>query len=99
MIPSLARSNVTVERLMGKLDSQLNSAPTSNIYSIENRILFRNHNTSDWIILKSTSKQKEIINSARIQNQTVMKTSKERKRIIYEEHVNMINERKKIKKS
>lgn len=91
-------NNITVERLMGKLDSQLNSAPTSNISSIENRILFRNNNTSDWLNLKSTNKQKEIINSARIQNQTVMKTSKERKRIIYEEHVNIMNERKRTKK-
>jgi hypothetical protein len=42
-----APNNITVERLMAKLDTSIKSSPNSNTYSMENAIMFRNNKTNE----------------------------------------------------
>ena len=42
-------NNITVERLMAKLDSQLKAAPSANVSTIESYVMFRNNQTSSWL--------------------------------------------------
>lgn len=71
-------NNITVERLMAKLDSHMKSAPTANIDTIQNCVMFRNNNTISWLHNKDRAEQKLVIEQARKQNDTIIKKRKER---------------------
>jgi hypothetical protein len=71
-------NNITVERLMAKLDSQLKAAPSANVSTIESSVMFRNNQTSSWLDEKDDIKQNSIVTSARKQNAYMINQRKER---------------------
>jgi hypothetical protein len=79
-------NNITVERLMAKLDSQMKSAPTANIDTIENCVMFCNNNTISWLQNKDRAEQKLVIEQARKQNDTIIKKRKERQEQLQKDH-------------
>jgi hypothetical protein len=60
------------ERLMAKLDLQMKSAPTANIDTIENCVMFCNNNTISWLQNKDRAEQKLVIEQARKQNTVIL---------------------------
>ena len=91
-------NNITVERLMAKLDSHMKSAPTANIDTIENCVMFRNNDTISWLQNKDRDEQKLVIDNARKQNDLIIKKRKERQEQLKKDHQNVIHEREKNKK-
>jgi hypothetical protein len=79
-------NNITVERLMAKLDLQMKSAPTANIDTIENCVMFCNNNTISWLQNKDRAEQKLVIEQARKQNDTIIKKRKERQEQLQKDH-------------
>jgi hypothetical protein len=50
-----APNNITVERVISKLDTSIKSSPNSNTYSMENAIMFQNNKTNEWLHSKCES--------------------------------------------
>lgn len=95
---SCPSNNITVERLMAKLDSQLRTAPTANISSIENSILYKNNDTETWLENKSENEQGNIISSARKEVKQNISVIKNRKKQLFNNHVLIIKEREKAQR-
>jgi UDP-N-acetylglucosamine transferase subunit ALG13 len=91
-------NNITVERLMAKLDSQLKAAPSANVSTIESSVMFRNNQTSSWLDEKDDIKQNSIVTSARKQNAYMINQRKERKQQLLKDHQKIIQERESAKK-
>ncbi|XP_048770832.2 uncharacterized protein LOC125676980 [Ostrea edulis] len=87
---SCTTNNICLERLMGKLDFKLNSAPVSTLNTIESTITFSDNKTQKWIEEKEQHEQKMIIENARKENLHFMKIEKERKDHLYEQQVQIL---------
>ncbi|XP_053389780.1 uncharacterized protein LOC128552748 [Mercenaria mercenaria] len=91
------QNNITVERLMAKLDSGLNKAPNINIENLESRIIYQNNNTGLWIERKDQNEKFKIISKARMERTQVQKINNDKRKEIYEASIITINERKRKK--
>jgi hypothetical protein len=86
-------NNITVERLMETLDSQLKAAPSANVLTIGSSVMFRNNQTSSWLDEKNDIKHNSIVISARKQNAYMINQRKERKQQLLKDHQQIIQER------
>jgi hypothetical protein len=93
MTKSCPPNNITVERLMAKLDSLLKAASSANVSTIESSVMFRNNQISSWLDEKDDIKQNSIVTSAKCINQR-----KERKQQLLKDHQKIIQERESAKK-
>ncbi|XP_053395826.1 uncharacterized protein LOC128555979 [Mercenaria mercenaria] len=91
------QNNITVERLMAKLDSGLKSAPNINTCNLESRIMFKNNDTGDWLIEQNEDIRNSIIENARMKRKAVQQQESERKNQLFKKSVDLINERKRRK--
>ncbi|CAG2229675.1 unnamed protein product [Mytilus edulis] len=78
---SCPSNNISVERLMAKLDNCIVNAPTYNTNSMESVIMFKNNNTQEWLHNKTDAETIEIIANARTQNNKCLSNIKCRKKI------------------
>ncbi|CAC5406107.1 unnamed protein product [Mytilus coruscus] len=70
-------NNITVERLMGKLDSAIKQSPNSSVGAIETKIVYNNNKTQNWLDSKSNS-DKNILLKTAIKNRKQRIESKEK---------------------
>jgi hypothetical protein len=98
MPKSCPPNNITVERLMAKLDSQLKAAPSANVLTIGSSVMLRNNQTSSWLDEKDDIKQNSIVTSARKQNAYMINQRKERKQQLLKDHQKIIQERESANK-
>ncbi|CAC5411200.1 unnamed protein product [Mytilus coruscus] len=61
---SCPSNNISVERLMAKMDNCIVNAPTYNTNSMESVIMFKNNNTQEWLHKKTDAETTEIIANA-----------------------------------
>ena len=93
-----APNNITVERLMAKLDtSYIKSSSNSNTYSMENAIMFRNNQTNEWLHNKCESDKNNIIKEAMINKSDIIIKNKKREDQLYKERVKIIDDKTIVK--
>lgn len=92
-----APNNITVERLMAKLDTSIKSSPNSNTCSMENAIMFRNNKTNEWLHSKCESDENNIIKEAMINKSDTIIKNKKREDQLYKERVKIIDDKIKVK--
>ncbi|CAC5373445.1 unnamed protein product [Mytilus coruscus] len=69
-------NNITVERMMGKLDSAIKQSPNSSVGAIETKIVYNNNKTQNWLDSKSNTDKKILLKTA-IKNRKQVKYWKE----------------------
>ncbi|CAC5369474.1 unnamed protein product [Mytilus coruscus] len=77
---SCPSNNISVERLMAKMDNCIVNAPTYNTNSMESVIMFKNNNTQEWLHNKTDVETTEITANARKQNNNFLSDIKCRKK-------------------
>jgi hypothetical protein len=92
-----APNNITVERLMAKLDTSIKSSPNSNTYSMKNAIMFRNNKTNEWLHSKCESDKNNIIKEAMINKSDIIINNKKRENQLYKQRVKIIHDKIKVK--
>ncbi|CAC5381640.1 unnamed protein product [Mytilus coruscus] len=84
-------NNITVERLMGKLDSAIKQCPNSSVGDIETKIVYNNNKTQTWLDTKSNA-DKEILVKNAIKNRNSRSVFK-KKNESFNNRVKIINQR------
>lgn len=72
-------NNITVERIMTRVDCQIKHGPNINITTIENSVMFRNNDTVDWLSSQTEEKHTQIIEAARKDRKVNINIAKKRK--------------------
>ncbi|XP_062597563.1 uncharacterized protein LOC134258988 [Saccostrea cucullata] len=90
---SCVTNNICVERLFGKLDYNLKAGPTTNINTIESVMIFNDNDTKEWLEEKDESELKLIVENARKENRKFMALQKERKDILFQQHIQGLKEK------
>ncbi|CAC5402020.1 unnamed protein product [Mytilus coruscus] len=90
---SCPSNNISVERLMAKMDNCIVNAPTYNTNSMESVIMFKNNNTQEWLHKKTDAETTEIIANARTQNNKFLSDIKCRKKDLFHQNIETIRQR------
>ncbi|CAC5364449.1 unnamed protein product [Mytilus coruscus] len=90
---SCPSNNISVERLMAKMDNCIVNAPTYNTNSMESVIMFKNNNTQEWLHKKTDAETTEIIANARTQYNKFLSDIKCRKKDLFHQNIETIRQR------
>ncbi|CAC5373183.1 unnamed protein product [Mytilus coruscus] len=85
--------NISVERLMAKLDNSLINAPTYNTNSMESVIMYKNDKAEEWLAKKTESESSIIISKVRRQNSKFITEIKSRKKDLFNKNLETIRQR------
>ncbi|XP_052073793.1 uncharacterized protein LOC127711721 [Mytilus californianus] len=86
-------NNITVERLMGKLDSAIKQSPNSSVGAIQTKIVYNNNKTQNWLDSKSNT-DKKILSKTAIKNRKQVTLDRYLKqKQLFNNRVKIINQR------
>lgn len=88
-------NNITVERLMAKLDSGIKRAPNINTHNLQHTIMY-NNNTAQWLKDKDITQMESIIQQTRHDKNTYMSQTAAEKTELQQQHMAVIKERQEV---
>ncbi|XP_053388677.1 uncharacterized protein LOC128551786 [Mercenaria mercenaria] len=92
-------NNITVERLMAKVDSNLRNSPNIDIPNLESRVMYKKNETESWLSKKSESEQEFVVQSAVKLRKDVQVENRERKNQLFQKSIQIIEDRKRKKEN
>ncbi|XP_021353981.1 uncharacterized protein LOC110450679 [Mizuhopecten yessoensis] len=85
--------NITVERLMAKVDRSMKCSPNITINTLESNICYTGNKTGEWLKAQPEPEQKHIISNARLGKKHYIKTVKERKEMLRKSQLEIFRNR------